>query len=92
MRNPNTGEWVQVFENDWKEKDLYIDDPLHSSYCWGLCYTEDDLEMLVAYRKGGIKGLKEYIDSKKLNATDVILDNLQKLQYTKNRSEENDEV
>ena len=44
-------EWVQVYENDWDEEDLYIDDKLHGSRCWGDCYDKSDLRYLVERRK-----------------------------------------
>ena len=43
--------WEEVFENDWDEEDLYINDRLHNANCWGDCYGEWDLEYLIEERK-----------------------------------------
>jgi len=51
MRELSTGEFEQVFENNWNEEDIYIDDSLHHSKCWGDCYAENDLEHLVKERR-----------------------------------------
>lgn len=51
MRELMTGNLIQVFENDWKEDDVYINDPLHHSLCWGDCYTLKDVEKIVKSRR-----------------------------------------